>query len=59
MEPYTPDLNPRVYRNEDDSGMDPLGLAGKDEASTRTLYVCFRHNPPYYSSRLPVEVRLE
>mgnify|MGYP001069777026 FL=1 len=59
MEPYAPDLSPHVYRNEQDPGWDPLGLAEKGEASAETVYVCVRHDPPYYSSRLPVEVWLE
>ncbi len=59
MEPYTPDLSPRAYRNEDDPLWDPAGAAAKDEASTGTFYVCMNHSPPYYSRRMPVEVLLE
>ena len=59
MEPYVPDLSPRAYRNEDDPEWDPLGSAEKDEASTLTVYACYNHNPPYYSTRLSIEVKLE
>ncbi len=59
MEPYTSDLSPQVYRNEEDQAWDPLGVAERGEASTRTLYVCNAHDPPYLSNRQPVEVRLE
>jgi hypothetical protein len=59
MEPYTPDLNPRVYRDETSLSLDPLGVAEKSETSAETFYICRNHRPPLYSARLPVEVRLE
>jgi hypothetical protein len=59
MEPYMPDLNPRIYRDEDNRTLDPLGFAAKHEESTATVHVCRRHIPPFFSSRLPVEVLLE
>lgn len=55
---YTPDLNPRTYRDEDNPSWNPLGLAAKCDASVKTLYVCRNHSPPYYSSLKPVEVLL-
>ncbi len=59
MNPYTPDLNPRSYRREDDPGWDLLGVATKSEATVETLYVCNNHTPPHYSSQKPVEVLLK
>lgn len=56
MTPYTPDLSPGTYRAEDD--YDPLGVATKSEATIETLFVCKNHEPPYYSSQMPVEVQL-
>lgn len=56
MAPYTPDLNPRTYRDE--KNIDPLGIAEQNEASIDTFYVCYNHTPPYYSSQKPVEVEL-
>jgi len=57
LTPYTPDLNPRAYRDE--KNIDPLGLADRNEASVATLYVCYNHVPPHYSGQEPVEVLLE
>jgi hypothetical protein len=59
MEPYAPDLDPRIYRDEDSQTLDPLGFAVKREESTAAVYVCRKHNPPFFSSRLPFEVLLE
>ncbi len=57
MTPYTPDLTPRTYRAEGD--YDPLGETPKSEVSVETLYVCLNHDPPYYSTRKPMEVMLK
>jgi hypothetical protein len=54
MQPYTPDLDPRVYRNED--VLDPTELASKHEATIRTRYYC--PNCEEYSDSIPVEVKL-
>lgn len=59
MEPYAPDLSPRTYRNENCVEWDPFKAAERDERSTATVYVCRRHDPPFYSNRLPVEVLLK
>ena len=48
MTPYTPDLDPKTYN-----------ITGEKEGTVETLYVCFNHTPPYYSSQKPVEVLLE
>jgi len=56
---YTQDLSPATYRKEDDPEWDPLGQASKSEASTETFYVCYNHEPHYYSDQKPVEVLLE
>ncbi|MEM2309228.1 MAG: hypothetical protein QXV71_01845 [Candidatus Bathyarchaeia archaeon] len=58
MKPHTPTLPPRAYGNEDSFEWDPLGLAEKCGATSETLYVCRNHQPPYYSTRRPVEVEL-
>jgi len=54
MQPYTPDLDPRVYRHED--VLDPTGLASKHGATIRTRYYC--PNCDQYSDSIPVEVKL-
>ena len=59
MEPYVPDLDPKTYRNEDDPSWDLLAYAERDEPLTGIVYVCRMHSPPYFSSKLPVEVQLE
>jgi hypothetical protein len=59
MEPYASDLNPRIYRDKDSQMLDSLGFAAKHEASTATVHVGRQHSPPFFSSRLPVEVLLE
>ena len=57
MTPYIPDLTPSLYRAEGD--YDSLGEAPKSEVTVETLFVCLNHNPPYYSTRKPMEVILE
>ena len=59
MEPYTPDLDPKTYGNEDDPSWDLLGHADKGKSLADAVYVCRMHSPPYFSDRLPVEVVLE
>jgi len=55
MQPYTPDFDPRTYRNEDVD--DPTGDAIKHEATVNTLYYC--PDCEYYSDQRPVEVKLK
>lgn len=58
MMPFTPDLsNPATYRDEDRFGVKGQALE-KAEWNLETLYVCYNHTPPYYSSLKPVEVKL-
>jgi len=56
MTPYTPDLTPKPYRAEEE--LDSLGEAPKSEATVETLFACPNHDPPYYSTRKPMEVML-
>ena len=54
MQPYTPDLNPRTYRNENID--DPAGEASNHEATIETRLYC--PDCSYYSDGTPVEVKL-
>jgi len=55
MQPYTPDLNPRTYRNENTA--DPTGQASQHEGTLQTKLYC--PNCGYYSDGVPVEVKLK
>jgi len=57
MTPYAPNLTPKTYRAEGD--YDPLGEASKSEVTVETLFVCLNHDPPFYSTRKPMEVMLK
>jgi len=47
MKPFKPDMNPKTYN-----------ITGEQEWTSKTLYYCPNHEPPYYSDLKPVEVLL-
>lgn len=57
MASFNPDLTPKMYGAEE-------GFALKGQTvessgwSIETVYVCYNHSPPHYSTQKPVEVRL-
>jgi len=55
MQPYTPDLDPHIYRNEDLD--DPTGAASRHEATARTRLYC--PDCGCFSDGMPVEVKLK
>jgi len=58
MTPFARDsANPIAYRNEDRFGVKDQAPE-KAESTLETLFVCYNHTPPYYSSLKPVEVKL-
>jgi len=57
MTPFNPDLTPSTY-----GAGEGFALKGQEVKSSgwtvETLYVCYNHSPPHYSSQKPVEVKL-
>ena len=57
MASFSPDLTPSTYRAGE--GFALKGQAVEEPKWTvETIYVCYNHSPPHYSSQKPVEVRL-